>query len=302
MKDVASVCQAGIEEVGDELLVEVLANEDELLHAVAEMVVPVTAEAGILLHELLEFVLRHGGVPLAGIADADLFTSLLKDVANIAFVLEVADTLGADDALGPLAGHELVEESQIEGTATIVDIGADSVFLSLALIVVMVVVMVLVAMMVFVLMMMFVVVVMVMMLMLVVMVMMFMLVVVIVIIVVVILIVMLLHFLNPSGRSCYSVEVEHIGIQYLIEINVAVVTVDNLSLGLKGTDDFSDAAQFLRADLGGLVQEHDVAEFNLLDDEVLNILLVDVLAGEVETAAELVSHAEGIDDGYDAVE
>ena len=293
MKGVGSVCQTGIEEAGDELLVEMLADEDELLHAVAEMVVPVTAEAGILLHELLEFVLRHCGVPLAGIADADLFASLLKDVANIAFVLEVADTLGADDALGPFASHELVEESQIEGTATIVDIGADSVFLSLALIVVMVVVMVLVAMMVFVLMMMFVVVVMVMMLMLVV---------VIVIIFIIIFVVVLLDLLNPGGGSRYSVEVEHVGIQDLIKLYVAVVAVDNLGLGLKGSYDFTDAPQFLRADLGGLVQEHDVAEFNLLDDEVLNILLVDVLAGEVEAAAELVSHAEGIDDGYDAVE
>lgn len=300
MKGVVSVCQTGIEEAGDELLVEVLANEDELLHAVAELVVPVTAEAGILLHELLQFVLRHRGVPLAGITDADLLAGLLKDVAGIFFVLEVADTLGADDALGPFASHELVEESQIEGTATIVDIGANAVFLSLALIVVMVVVMVFVAMMVFVLMMVFIV--LVMMFVVVVMVMMLMLVVVIVIIFIIIFVVVLLDLLNPGGGSCYSVEVEHVGIQDLIKLYVAVVAVDNLGLGLKGSYDFTDAPQFLRADLGGLVQEHDVAEFNLLDDEVLNILLVDVLAGEVETAAELVSHAEGIDDGHDAVE
>ena len=270
-----------------------LADEDELLHAVAELFVPVATEAGITFHELLQLILGHGGIPLAGITDADLLTSLFEDVADIAFVLEVADTLGADDALGPFASHELVEESQIEGTATIVDIGANAVFLSLALIVVMVVVMVLVAMMVFVLMMMFVVVVMVMMLMLVV---------VIVIIFIIIFVVVLLDLLNPCGGSRYSVEVEHVGIQDLIELYVAVVAVDNLGLGLKGSYDFSDAPQFLRAHFGGLVQEHDVAEFNLLDDEVLNILLVDVLAGEVETAAELVSHAEGINDGHDAVE
>ena len=113
---------------------------------------------------------------------------------------------------------------------------------------------------------------------------------------------MLLHLLNPGGRCGNLVEVEHAGIQYLIEFYVVIVTVDDFGLGLEGTDNLSDAAQFLWADLGGLVQQHDVAEFNLLDDEVLDILLVDVLASQVKSAAEFVSHAEGIDDGYDTVE
>ena len=105
-----SVCQAVIEKAGDEVLVEILADEDELLHAVAELLVPVATEAGITFHELLQLILGHGGIPLAGITDADLLTSLFEDVADIAFVLEVADTLGADDALGPFASHKLVEE------------------------------------------------------------------------------------------------------------------------------------------------------------------------------------------------
>ena len=141
MKGVRSVCQAGIEEVGDELLVEVLSDEDEFLHAVAVLVVPVATEAWIALHEVLQFIFGHGGVPLAGIADADLFVGLLEDVAGILFVVEVADVLGTDDALGPFAGHKLVEESEVEGTATVVDVGPDAVFLCLAFIVVMMVVM-----------------------------------------------------------------------------------------------------------------------------------------------------------------
>ena len=129
-----------------------------------------------------------------------------------------------------------------------------------------------------------------------------MLIVVVIIIVLIVLVVMFLYLLNPGGRCGNLVEVEHIGIQYLIEFHVTIVAVDDLSLRLEGADNLSDAAQFLRADLGGLVQQHDVAEFNLLDDEVLDILLVDVLTSQVKSAAEFVSHAEGIDDGHDAVE
>ena len=262
------------------MLVEVLADEDEFLHAVAELVIPITTKARVLGHELLEFVFRHRGVPLTSVADADLFASLFKDVAGILFVVEVADAFGTDDALGPFAGYELVEESEVERTTAIVDVGSDAVFFSFALIVVMMVMMVmmLVTMMVLVLMMML------------------------VLIVVVILVVMLLHFLNPSSRSSYSVEVEHVGIQYLIEFYVAIVAVDDFGLGLEGADDLPDASQFLRADLSGLVQQHDVAEFNLLDDEVFDILFVDVLARQIQSAAKLVPHAEGIDDGHDAVE
>ena len=111
LKGVGLVCQAGVEEVGDELLVEVMADEDEFLHAVAELFVPVATKAWIPVHELLQLILGHSGVPLAGIADTNLLASLLKDVADIALILEVADTLGTYDAFGPFAGHELVEEA-----------------------------------------------------------------------------------------------------------------------------------------------------------------------------------------------
>ena len=152
MKGMYSVCQAGIEEVGDELLVELLADENKFLHTVAELFIPIATEAWILGHELLEFIFGHSGIPLASVADADLFASLFKDVAYILFVVEVADALSTDDALGPFAGYEFVEESEVKGTATVVNVGSDAVFLSLALIMVMVVVM-LMSMMVFVFMM-----------------------------------------------------------------------------------------------------------------------------------------------------
>ena len=112
MKGMCSVCQAVVEEVGDELLVEVLADEDELLHAVAVLVIPIATEAWIAPHEVLQLIFGHRGIPLAGITDADLLTGLLKDVTGILFVVEVADAFGTDDALWPFAGDELVEESR----------------------------------------------------------------------------------------------------------------------------------------------------------------------------------------------
>ena len=220
MKGVCSVCQAGVEEGRDELLVEVLADEDKFLHAVAELFIPIATETWILLHELLKFVLGHSGVPLAGITDTDLLTSLFKDVAGVLFVVEVADALGADDALGPFASYELVEESEVEGAATVVDVGSDAVFLSLTLIVMMVV-------MVFVLMLMLMMVFMMLMVVIIVVVVMFML-----IIIIIFFFVMLLYLLNPSGGCGNLFEVEHVGIQYLIKFYVTIIAVDNLSLGL----------------------------------------------------------------------
>ena len=113
---------------------------------------------------------------------------------------------------------------------------------------------------------------------------------------------MFLYLLNPSGRGCNGVEVEHVGIQNFIEFYVAIVAVDDLGLGLEGADDFPDASQLLRADFSGFVQQDDVAELNLLDDKVLDIFLVNVLARQIQPAAKLVPHAEGIDDSHDTVE
>ena len=55
---------------------------------------------------------------MPGIAQADLFAGLFEDIADVLFVLEPADALGADNALGPLAGNKLIEQSDTERAAT----------------------------------------------------------------------------------------------------------------------------------------------------------------------------------------
>ena len=106
-----SLNQTEVKFASYELFVKMLADEDEFLHAVAILVVPVAAQAGLLLHQFGKFFLRHCGIPLSGISQTDLTTSLFEHRTDVRLVLEPADALGADDACGPLASHELVEES-----------------------------------------------------------------------------------------------------------------------------------------------------------------------------------------------
>ncbi len=115
-----------------------LTYEYNLLHAVAILLVPVGAQCCITFHHLLQFVFGHCGKPLSCLTDADLLTCLFEEVAHIHLVVEVADTLGTNHALGPFARHDIIKESRFEGAATIADESADAVLLSLALIVVVV--------------------------------------------------------------------------------------------------------------------------------------------------------------------
>ena len=90
--------------------------------------------------------------------------------------------------------------------------------------------------------------------------------------------VVVLHFLYPSCRHRHLVEVEQVGVDDFVKVYVAVVAFQNLGLRLQGTHDLLDMGKLFGGDLGGLVDEDDVAELYLLDDEVLKVFLVDVLA------------------------
>ena len=119
------------------------------------------------------------------------------------------------------------------------------------------------------------------------MVVMFMLVVIIIVIVVMMMLVYLSIFvkltfdlLNPCGRSGYCIEIEHLGIDKFFERNVAIVALHNLCLWLKGTNDFVESFELLLADFRGFVEQDHVAELNLLDEQILNIIFIKVLAGK----------------------
>ena len=193
-----------------------LTNEDQLLHAVAVAVVPIALQARVLLLEETQLVFGHRGVPLAGLTNAHLLAGLLEHVAHFGFVVEPADAFRPNNAFRPAAGYKLIEQSKVQSGATIVDIRADAIFLSLTLIMMMVVmeaplrlprgggmmmvlvlVVVIVVMMVLVLVVVIIVVVMV--LMLIVVIIVVVMVLVLVVVIVVIIVVMILDFVDPSS-------------------------------------------------------------------------------------------------------
>ena len=113
---------------------------------------------------------------------------------------------------------------------------------------------------------------------------------------------MTFHLLNPGGRGRYVVKVEHPRVDNLVQFHVAVVGVDDSRFGLQSAHNLTDTSHLVGTHFSGFVQQYDVAELNLLDDQVLNVLLVNVGTCQVQSAAELILHAQGIDHGDDAVQ
>ena len=255
------------------LAVHVLSDEHNLLHAVAVSVVPVACQSWILLHHLAKLFLRHCGIPLSGIAHLNLLASLLEYVAEVLLALEVAETLAADDALRPFLCDNVVELVHVQRTAALVDEGADAVFESFALFLVLQPVMVMVVAMSFLVVML-----------LVVMVMMLLLVLIIVVMVVVMLLgrVFFLLFLafdalNPSCGCSNLLEIEFVGVEQLVKIDVAIVACDDVGVRLKLAQYSLYAGKLFGSDLRSLVEENLVAELHLLYDEAGEVFLTDVL-------------------------
>ena len=96
-----------------------------------------------------------------------------------------------------------------------------------------------------------------------------------------------LYFADPCGGGGHVLEVEEPGVEDLVEVDVGIVALDDAGLGLDGADDGLDALGVGGCDLGNLVEENYVAEFNLLDDEVLDVVLVEVFALEGFAVGEL---------------
>ncbi len=215
-------------------------------------------------------------------------------------------------------GDEVVKFVHIEGRAAAVNECSDAVLFSLTLFIVVMVVMVVVMMpvlllivvivvmvLVFVVIVIIVIVVVVVMMLVfvvIVVVMMVLLVLVVVIIVIIVtLVVVGLNAFNPTCRACNIVVIKEIGVKNLLKRHVAEVALYNLRLWLEGTDNRLDSLPFLRRNLGRLVQKHNVAELNLLNEKVLDVLLADVIHHEGVSAVELALHPHSVDHSHDAV-
>lgn len=135
----AGLLQALVQVMCQLFLVKVLADEDNLLHAVAVLFVPVAKQARLLLHQLDEVFFGRGGIPLSGLGKLLLHACLLKEVRHVAVVAEVAHTLGTDDVLRPAGSDEVIQLVDVEGRTAVVYKRADAVFFHFSAFVVVVV-------------------------------------------------------------------------------------------------------------------------------------------------------------------
>ena len=125
-----------------------LTDEYDFYHAVAQFLIPFLLQLWVIHQDLGEFVFRHGSQPLASLLYCLLLASLFEHVAHVALIIEIADSLGANHVSRPFSCYEIIEETQVERFAAIVDKCTDSVFLNFSafMIMVMVVVMMMVMM------------------------------------------------------------------------------------------------------------------------------------------------------------
>ena len=126
-----------------------LTDEYDFYHAVAQFLIPFLLQLWIIHQDLGEFVFRHGSQPLASLLYSLLLASLFEHVAHVALIIEIADSLGANHVSRPFSCYEIIEETQVERLATIVNEGADSVFLNFSAFMIMVMVVMMVMMMMF---------------------------------------------------------------------------------------------------------------------------------------------------------
>ena len=119
-----------------------LTDEYDFYHAVAQFLIPFLLKLWVIHQDLGEFVFRHGSQPLASLLYSLLLASLFEHVAHVALIIEIADSLGANHVSRPFPCYEIIEETQVERLAAIVNEGADSVFLNFSAFMIMVMVMV----------------------------------------------------------------------------------------------------------------------------------------------------------------
>ena len=143
-----------------------LTDEYDFYHAVAQFLIPFLLQLWVVHQYLGEFVFRHGCQPLASLLHSLLLASLLEHVAHVALIIEIADSLGANHVSRPFSCYEIIEETQVERFAAVVDKCTDSVFLNFSAFMIMVMVVMMVMMMMFMLVMIVVMVIVVMMMML----------------------------------------------------------------------------------------------------------------------------------------
>ena len=92
---------------------------------------------------------------------------------------------------------------------------------------------------------------------------------------------------NPRGGVGYLVKIKVVCVEYLLEIHLAANSLDDLSLRLERPDHLFDVDELFVGDKIHLVEDDGVAELDLLDQQILDILIVDIILQQSAAAAEL---------------
>ena len=111
-----------------------------------------------------------------------------------------------------------------------------------------------------------------------------------------------IQLLYPCGGGSDLVEVEVVGIEDLADCHLTVGSLNDLCLGLERADDLFDIDQLFLSDEVDLVEDDGVAELDLLDQQVLDILIVDIVIQESAAAAEFTAQSSRVNDGHDVVQ
>ena len=128
------------------------------------------------------------------------------------------------------------------------------------------------------------------------------LIVVIIVIVIMILDVGVLDRLDPACGLHGALKVETARVEDVRDLDLRVVGLDDDRLGLEALDDCLELAELVLIDRVDFVQENRVAELELLDEQVLDVLLLVGVLEEASAVLKLVVHAGAVDDRDDVVE
>ena len=87
----------------------------------------------------------------------------------------------------------------------------------------------------------------------------------------------MLHGLDPGGGVVGAHKVETAGIEQLLHGDLTVLSLDDYGVLLQTAHDSLELGNLLRRHGIGLVEDQRGAEFNLLDEQALDVVLVDIL-------------------------
>ena len=108
--------------------------------------------------------------------------------------------------------------------------------------------------------------------------------------------------LHPADGRAGAFDVEAAGVEDVLHVHLAVIGLDDIGGGVQAADDGADKAELFGFKAVHLVQDDRGAEFDLLDDEVGDILVLKVFVHQLLAAHELVHKAQGVHHRDHAVE